>query len=326
MAKIKPEKPVLREAERFGLQRKIVANMTTESWRDIPHTSVLYEPDVTEFWQEWQKLRKTPEFEGVSTNTVLLYAITLGLLAAPALNAHLKYRHGTVSGEIRRYAAVNISMPATLPDGSMMTLNVRGCESKTLRELGAHIVGLHDRMAKTSMDDVLYSVGWDNTVKQLKSGRIDKLAGRLLGTKIGNGPINRLRGKEKRAYNALPATERLTKHDIEQGTVLVTNIGSIYRGSYNTATIVEIIPPMVCALCIGGFAEKPGVVTHADRGKTIEPRTFLPININMDHRALDYAGVVPFCERLDAVFARPQDLVKWLEEKPQNFAATQKTP
>ena len=326
MAKNKPEKPALREVERFGLQRKIVANMTTESWRDIPHTSVLYEPDVTEFWQAWQKLRRTPEFEGISINTVLLYACTLGFLAAPGMNAHLEYKHGTVSGEIRRYDTVNISMPATLPDGSMMTLNVHGCDSKTLRELGAHIVDLHERMAKSSIDDALFEVSMDNTVKLLKRGRIDKIAGRLLGTKIGNGPINRLKGGEKRAYNALPETERLTKHDIEQGTVLVTNIGSIYRGSYNPATIVEIIPPMVCALCIGGFAEKPGVVAHAGGGKAIEPRTFLPININMDHRALDYGEIVPFCERLDEVFARPGELAEWLEHKPQNFAATQNTP
>jgi len=318
MAKDKPAAPALREVERFGLQRKIVANMTTESWQAIPHSSVLYEPDVTHFWQEWQRLRKTPAFEGITINTVLLYACTLGFLAAPAMNAHLEYRHGTVSGEIRRYDTVNISMPATLPDGSMMTLNVRGCESKTLRELGAHIVDLHERMAKTSIDDVLFSVGWDNTIKQLKQGRIDKIAGRLLGTKIGSGPIRKLKGEEKRAYNALPATERLTKHDIEQGTVLVTNIGSIYRGSYNPATIVEIIPPMVSALCIGGFAEKPGVVAHADGSKTIEPRTFLPININMDHRALDYGDIVPFCKRLDEVFARPEALAKWLDQKPQN--------
>ena len=120
------EKPSLRHVERFGLQRKIVANMTTESWREIPHSVVLYEPDVTDFWQWWQALRRTPQWQGISINTVLLYACTLGFLAAPGMNAHLRYRHGTVSGEIRQYETVNISMPATLPDGDMMTLNVRG--------------------------------------------------------------------------------------------------------------------------------------------------------------------------------------------------------
>lgn len=30
--------------EYFGIQRKMVATITTESWRDIPHISYMYEP------------------------------------------------------------------------------------------------------------------------------------------------------------------------------------------------------------------------------------------------------------------------------------------
>ena len=33
--------------EYFGIARKIVSNMTTESWREIPHVVVVYEADVT---------------------------------------------------------------------------------------------------------------------------------------------------------------------------------------------------------------------------------------------------------------------------------------
>jgi len=310
------EKPAVRSVERFGLQRKIVANMTTESWRDIPHTSVVYEPDVTEFWQAWQALRKTPGWEGISVNTLLLYACTLGFLAAPELNAHLRYRHGTVSGEIRRFGNVDISMPATLPDGQMMTLNVRGCEGRTLRALSDYIADLFRRAAGTSIDDALYEVGWDNTIKLLKRGRLDKIVGRLLGTKIGNGPINKLKGEEKKAYRALPATEKLSKHDLEQGTVLVSNIGSLYRGARHTPALLEIIPPMVCALSVAGFTEKPGVVTHADGSKTIEPRMFLPVNISLDHRAVDYGDAVPFLKRMDEIFARPGDIARWLTHSP----------
>ena len=310
------EKPALHSVERFGLQRKIVANMTTESWRDIPHTAVLYEPDVTDFWAAWQQLRKTPEWEGVSINTALLYACTLGLLAAPEMNAHLEFKHGTLTGIIRRFCTVNISMPTTLPDGKMMTLNVHGCEGKTLRELSDTVADLRRRLAATSIDDVLFDVGWDNTVKLLKKGRVDKIIGRLLGTKIGNGPINKLKGEEKKAYKALPATERLTKRDIEQGTCLVSNLGSVYRGARAATTVLEIIPPMVCVVGLGGFTEKPGVVTRPDGGKTVAPRMFLPVNIAFDHRALDYGGVVPFMRRLDGIFAQPEGMARWPEHSP----------
>ena len=33
--------------EHFDIQRKIVANMTTESWEQIPHVAYVYEADVT---------------------------------------------------------------------------------------------------------------------------------------------------------------------------------------------------------------------------------------------------------------------------------------
>lgn len=308
--------PNVRDVERFGLQRKVVANMTTESWRDIPHAAVLYEPDVTEFWQAWQKLRKTPQWEGVSINTVVLYICTMGFLAAPDMNAHLQYKHSMVSGKITRYDSVNISMPAAMPNGDMMTLNVPDCEKKNLREISDTITDLRRRLANTSLDDALFEVSFDNTIKLLKKLKIFTIAGRLLGTKIGNGPINKLKGAEKKAYMALPPTERITMHDMKQGTVLISNIGSIYRGNYNAPTLIDIIPPMVCALCIGGFLERPGIVRHADGSKTIEPRTFLPINIVMDHRALDYDGVVPFIKRLDTVFANAEQITQWLEQSP----------
>ena len=35
--------------ERFGIARKIVSNMTAESWETIPHAVCGYEVDVTEF-------------------------------------------------------------------------------------------------------------------------------------------------------------------------------------------------------------------------------------------------------------------------------------
>lgn len=37
------------KTEHFGIQRKIVANMTSESWRTIPHSAAIYEADITDF-------------------------------------------------------------------------------------------------------------------------------------------------------------------------------------------------------------------------------------------------------------------------------------
>ena len=42
--------------ERFGIARKIVSNMTSESWEQIPHSSLSYEADVTDLLEECKKL------------------------------------------------------------------------------------------------------------------------------------------------------------------------------------------------------------------------------------------------------------------------------
>ena len=37
--------------EHFGIARKIVSNMTTESWETIPHCAATYDAEVTKFMQ-----------------------------------------------------------------------------------------------------------------------------------------------------------------------------------------------------------------------------------------------------------------------------------
>ena len=307
----------IREIERFGMQRKIVANMTTESWTDIPHAAVVYEPDVTEFWAEWQKLKNQPEWEGITINTVMLYLCTMGFLAAPEMNAHIEYNHRFVVGKITRYENIDISMPTAMSDGKMMTLNVRNCERKTLREINDYVLDLRRRMEKTNLDEAMYEVSLENTLNLAKKLRFHNIAMRLMGLIPSRKEIHRLKGKEKKDYDAMSNTERLDKHDIRQGTILISNLGSVYRGAYTPPTLIEIIPPMVCALALGSFVDKPGIVKKANGETVIEPRKFLPINMVMDHRALDYDNLAPFSECLDKVFANPSMMKDWLTQVPK---------
>jgi len=301
------------KSERFGLQRKIVANMTTESWDNVPHTACIYEPDATDFLAEYQRLRKTPGWEDISINTLMLYVITQGLVACPAMNSHIEFRRGLVYGKIEQYADVNISMPMAMTDGTMMTINVHNCERKSLRQLQDYIIDVRRRMANTNLDDAMFEVGLHDTLQKLKKLKLLKVAGRLLGTKIGNGEINKLKGEEKKAYKALPDTEKLTREDIEQGTIVVSNVGTVYRGgSYTAPTLLEIIPPHVAAIVIAAGIERPGVVKKPDGSKTIEPRTFIPICFAIDHRAIDFGDTEPFLTRLDEIFADPSQMKNWL--------------
>jgi len=305
-----------RSVERFGMQRKIISVMMSDSWYSIPHCTVDYQPDVTDFWAQWLRLKDRPEWKGITFNMVVLYLCAIGLKAAPEMNAHIIYDHGTARGEIKRYADIDISMPTILPDGSMMTLNLHGCESRSLAQLRDGMEDLRRRLDNTHIDEVLKDVGIQDCIRFLKRGKVISCLKRIWGGYVGSGPIDELKGKRKREYYAIPLTERLSRFDIEQGTIMISNIGSLYRGP-SAPNMVDILPPLAAGICLGSVADRPGVVTHADGTQTLEPRKFLPLLIAFDHRALDYDGMVPFCKRLDEVFANPAQLENWLHQIPE---------
>ncbi len=86
---------------------------------------------------------------------------------------------------------------------------------------------------------------------------------------------------------------KLTKHDIEQGTVTTSNLDSIYREQKGECFLLEIIPPETFAFAINAIQKRPVVITNETGKDKIEVRHILPITIAIDHRVLDYSDVVP---------------------------------
>ena len=127
------EKKADRENDRimhFGMQRKIVSHMTSESWKTIPHVTYMYEPDVTDFMQEYRALsHDASRRHKITVNTIMLKAIAEGLKAAPALNAHIDYRERTVRGSVTVLDHIDISVPWCLPNGEM----IAGCRFEIAR-------------------------------------------------------------------------------------------------------------------------------------------------------------------------------------------------
>ena len=300
----------------FGIQRKIVANMTTESWANIPHVTYNYEPDVTEFMIEYKRLNQGVEPEKkITLNTVMLKIIVEGLKADPEMNAHIEFDSKLVRGQIHTFEDINISMPMVLPNGEMMTINLHNFESKNLDEMTAYIADVNRRIANTDLNEVMFDVSLDNTLTELKKGKIKKTIYRLIGSKTGKQKVKTLTGKEKSAYYKIPETDRLTKHDIEQGTITVSNIGSTYREQRGATCILEIIPPQVCAIAVGAVQDRPVVVVNEDGEKEIAIRQIMPLCIAFDHRALDFGEIVPFLKKLDSIFEEPEIIHTWKNEK-----------
>ncbi len=305
--------------EYFGIQRKIVANMTTESWQNIPHVTYMYEPDVTKFFKEYKRLNQNRSGEEkITFNTLMLKVISEGLKAAPIMNSHIEFDKKLVRGRIDTFSDINISMPTILPNGKMMTINLRDFGNKNLDEMTTYINDVRRRAEKTNLTEAMYSVSFDNTMKNLKKGRIFQTIGRLYGANFGKCKISHFRGKAKREYESIPETERLTIKDLEQGTVTVSNIGSTYLAQRGATALLEIVPPQVCALSVGAVLEKPLVVKKSDGRKEIEARSVLPICIAFDHRALDFGEIVPFMKRLDEIFEHPSVIRSWVSDSDEN--------
>ena len=292
---------------RFGIQRKIVANMTTESWQNIPHVSFLYEPDVTDFMAAFKEFTANHKSQNkITLNSVLLKAIAEAIEVDPVINAHMHYEKGLVRGKVTVFDNIDISVPWILPDGNMMTITMKDMGNKTLEEIAAYQADINRRLQNTNLVEALYSVSFHDTIEKLKKGHIIKAIKRIYGANSNKRhKIIRLKGAEKKAYKAIPDTEKITRADLKQGTITVSNVGADSRGLNGEVAMLMVIPPQICVIGIGALQRKPLVMKDENGEERIEIRTVLPINICFDHRALDFGEVRPFLTKLEEFFQNP---------------------
>lgn len=295
--------------EYFGIARKIVANMTSESWETIPHVCVTYEPEVSDFRDTLKEINNALDpADRITVNTAMLKVISEGLKACPKMNGHIEFNRRLVRGKVTTLENIDVSLPVMLQNGEMMTLNIRGIENMSMAQIKRAVDDSIRRAGNSDMNEVMFEVSMDNTVQGLKKGKISQTVCRLIGSKTGAHKVQTLRGEKKREYYSIPESERLTKRDIEQGTVTVSNMGSICKGWRGECSVLEIIPPQLTAFGIGAMQKRP--VCSEDG--SVRSGLILPITIAFDHRALDMGDIVPFMDRLDEIFAHPEILREWL--------------
>ncbi len=302
------------KTENFKITRKIVSNMTAQSWEEIPHATMTYEADATELLEEIKRLNdeRAQGEDKITINTVMLKIICEGLKAAPKMNTTLDFNRKLVRGTLKYHDQIDISMPMILHTGEMMTVNMHDMGSKTLTEMTCAINDTVRRANNSNLEEVMYEVSIDNTLTGLKQGKILQAIRRLYGSKMpGKHQVKVLSGKAKKEYYSIPEKDRLTKHDIEQGTTTVSNLGSIYREQKGFCALLEIIPPQTTAFAVNAVQKRAVVVTDENSNDKIEVRKIIPITIAIDHRALDYGDCVGFFKRLDEIFANPSLIRDW---------------
>ncbi len=302
------------KTEHFNITRKIIANMTTMSWKEIPHAAVGYEADVTDLLKELKKINEgvTDKSKKVSINTVMLKILCEGMKAAPKMNTTIKFKGSLVRGTLYYHDNIDISMPMVLKSGEMMTVNMHDMGNKSLTEMAEAINDTIRRANNSNMEEVMYQVSMSDTLKGLKHGKLIQALGRLYGARMpGKHQVNVLSGRAKKEYYSIPSKDRLSKHDIEQGTTTISNIGSIGREYNSTCYLLDIIPPQTTAFCIGAIQKKPWVITDDNGKEKAEIRSTITITCAIDHRALDYGDCVPMLKRLNEIFKNPSIIQSW---------------
>ncbi len=288
--------------EYFDISRKIIANMTSEGWKTIPHVCIVYDAEaelLMDVLQSYNRDRKSNE--RISFNSLILRVLIEGIKACPKMNGHIKFSPWLVSGKVTALEHIDISLPIIYGEGKMTTINLPHMEDKSVHEIQAMIAEFRAKIESSYMDRVLYRTGLEDTFSKLRRGNIPKAVGRLLGAKLGPG---RVRIDRRRSAGS---KDRLTPANIKQGSITVSNMGSLYKQWKGNCTILEIIPPQLCALAVGAV-QKRAVVDAADN---IRAARIVPITIAFDHRGLDTAELVPFMQTLDKLLRDRE----WLERE-----------
>ncbi len=297
----------------FDLSQRIVAYSMSQSQKEIPLVGFNYEPDITAFWEEYLQLNRTrTHARKISFNTLMLKLVSECLKAAPVLNARLAYDDKASTGKLNYQGQVDISMPTILPDGRMFPLKVRNVESKSLDELSEYIYDLLSRLNNTMIDEVLYELAIERNWQDLKRGKLLEVLARIFATYIGEHRLTRAPRHERHRYkHSVSANAVLTTEDVGEGSVSVTNWGSLYKNLRGSCTIAPLIPPTVFSNAISAVQEQLYPYQDAEGHIQIGIKKILPITLLFDHRIGGFGDLVPYIKQMDEIFANPSLIHRW---------------
>ena len=291
--------------EQFKIDRKIIANMTTEGWQTIPHACFEVELDVTLLLGILKEVNSgKTHAEAITFNTAMVKIITEAMKKSPRMNSHLSFSNLFVQGKLTTFEHINVTMPVIIDREVMTTLNVKNVDELSMTGIRDSLNEMIRRAGNTHLPTVMYEVGIHDTMVKLRHLHVIKALGRLIGATLDGTMKRSLHGEEKRKYKAIPETERLTWKDLEQGTVTISNPGMLTKRWKSKCTLLDIIPPQVTAVAINRVDEKP----VADKDGNIKVASTSTITVAFDHRALDGADFIAFTREIDIIMGSEERL------------------
>lgn len=299
----KPEKGD--KIEYFNMKGRVVANELVEAQHNIPTCSYLYEADITKFWDEFTALKKNCGYK-LSFNTIMMRVLIEGLKIAPRLNAHLQYNHFTACGKLTIKEHINIAMPVVMNNGTTFPVNVTQTENKSLKELSEQIDELLYKVENTDVDRSLFDLLTLRMFGRIFMGKVASTVSQIATAYVGKYKVV----APDTAFKPHKQDD-LTIDELNEGTVGLTNWGSLAKGLNGVVPYSPLLNPQVFLMSIGNMREENYVFKNEKGELDMGTKKVLPITLMFDHRIGGFADIEPFLRKLEDIFANPEIIKEW---------------
>ncbi len=294
------------KVEYFKLKARVSGNVLTNA-ADIPAGGYNYEADITKFWEEFQKLKKERDYP-ISFNTIMLRVFAEGLKANPRLNAHMEYKHKASTGRLIVKEHIDVAVPFLLDSGETFPVKLRNLEQLSLKGISDEITRLTAALEETDVDRVLFDIILQRIIGFILKGKFASTAAQIATGYVGKYKVAKLSGLFEHASRD---KSTLQMNELNEGTVCMTNLGTLYKGLSGNVTYAPLLFPQVFIMALGAVQDKDYAFRN-DKGEVdLATKKILPINIMFDHRIGGFNDVIPFIKKLDEIFAAPEVMWEW---------------
>ncbi|MBQ3497818.1 MAG: 2-oxo acid dehydrogenase subunit E2 [Clostridia bacterium] len=292
--------------EYFKLKARVSGNVLTNA-ADIPAGGYNYEADITKFWEEFQKLKKERDYP-ISFNTIMLRVFAEGLKANPRLNAHMEYKRKASTGRLIVKEHIDVAVPFLLDSGETFPVKLRNLEQLSLKGISEEIARLTSALEETDVDRVLFDIILQRIIGFILKGKFASTAAQIATGYVGKYKVAKLSGLFEHASRD---KSTLQMNELNEGTVCMTNLGSLYKGLCGNVTYAPLLFPQVFIMALGAVQDRDYAFRNEKGEVDIGTKKILPINIMFDHRIGGFNDVIPFIKKLDEIFAAPEVVWEW---------------
>lgn len=292
--------------------RKATGYTLTISQQTIPVAGFVREADVTKLWAVYEKLHAdTSRPIRISFNTLMLRFFAECLKSAPILNAHLKYKPFNATGTLTYKGSIEVSMPMILPNGRMIPLVLHDAGNKNLDEMAFAVSEIARKSYNTILDETLYDVAYERMMGLVKHGHVLQAVATAISSFVGKNKVKFPPAKVRKEYRkAVKPEDRLCAEDIGEGTVCISDLGSIYSGK-GFATTSPVLQPTTAVIAFGRVRDEDKVYKKENGELDLKTVKILPITILFDHKIGGFPDIVPFMNKLDELLENPEEMLNW---------------